>query len=243
MKKIVIIIQARMNSSRLPGKVLLPILGRPMFSFQIERLKQVVLADEIVVATTVNDIDVPIVSFCVAEKLMCVRGAEDNVLSRYAIAALESKAEVIVRITSDCPLIDPDLVDELIGLYLKDDDTDYVSNMIFPTWPYGMAVEVFSADVLFQAAAEATDLAEKEHVTPFIYKRPERYQLRSVTRPENLSYHRWTVDTPEDFELITKIITQIYPENPEFRMRNVLEVLEENPDMMAINQHVKQKSI
>ncbi|MBS1141860.1 MAG: hypothetical protein H6R13_3313 [Proteobacteria bacterium] len=241
--KVVAIIQARMTSSRLPGKVLLPILGRPMFSYQIERLRKATRLSQIVVATTVNATDDPIVAFCLAEGLDYVRGSEHDVLSRYVLAARENTADVVVRITSDCPLLDPDLVDKMVEEYFGDTHPNYVSNMLNPTWPYGMAVEVFSAAALYEAGAESSDPVEQEHVTPFIYRRPDRYRLSSITLQENLCGHRWTVDTPEDFELVSRIITELYPERPDFRMADVLGLLESHPDWLLINQHIKQKKI
>lgn len=243
MSKVVIIIQARMTSTRLPGKVLLPILGRPMFSYQIERLRHSVMASQIVIATTTNVTDDPIVSFCNHEGLICIRGPEHDVLGRYMMAAQAHAAEVVVRITSDCPLLDAKLVDMVIGEYFAGDHLDYVSNMLQPTWPYGMAVEVFSAAALFDAASESIDPVEREHVTPFIYRRPERYRLRSVTRTEDLSAHRWTVDTPADFELVSRIIKDLYPANVDFSMEDVLALLDRNPSWITINHHIKQKTI
>lgn len=243
MSKVVVIIQARMTSTRLPGKVLLPILGRPMFSYQIERLRHCARASQIVVATTTNATDDPIVAFCADEDLACVRGPEHDVLARYVMAARAHAADVVVRITSDCPLLDADLVDMMIGEYFAADRPDYVSNMLQPTWPYGMAVEVFSAAALYEAGAESTDPVEQEHVTPFIYRRPQRYRLRSVTRKDDLSAQRWTVDTAEDFELVRRIISALYPQNVAFRMEDVRALLECHPDWMKINRHIHQKSI
>lgn len=242
-KKVVAIIQARMTSSRLPGKVLLPILARPMFSYQIERLRKATRLSQIVVATTVNATDDPIIAFCLAEGLDYVRGSEQNVLSRYVLAARENNADVVVRITSDCPLLDPRLVDDIVDEFFGATHPDYVSNMLNPTWPYGMAVEVFSASALYEAYAESSDPVEQEHVTPFIYRHPERYRLESITFQEDLSSHRWTVDTPEDFELVSRIITALYPERPDFRMADVLSLLDSHPDWLLINQHIKQKII
>ena len=239
-----LIVQARMTSTRLPGKVLLPIAGRPMLSYQIERLRRVRRADRIVVATTTNASDDPIAAFCAAEKIDCTRGSEHDVLSRYFEAATRFAAETVVRITSDCPLIDPSLIDLAIATYTEANGRyDYVSNMIEPTWPYGMAVEVFSARALAEAQAEAVDAAEREHVTPFIYWRPGRYQLKSLTMQPDLSAQRWTVDTPEDFELIRRILETLYPREPAFGMADVLSLLDKHPDWAEINRGVIQKSV
>lgn len=240
----VVIVQARMTSTRLPGKVLLPIAGRPMLSYQIERLRRARRADRIVVATTTNATDDPIVAFCAAEGVDCTRGPEHDVLARYFQAATRFAADIVVRVTSDCPLIDPSLIDTAIAAYADAGGTcDYVSNMIEPTWPYGMAVEVFSARALAQAQAEATDAAEREHVTPFIYWRPDRYRLKSLTMSPDLSGQRWTVDTPQDFELVRRIIEAIHPENPTFDMSDVLALLARHPDWAEINRDVVQKSV
>jgi spore coat polysaccharide biosynthesis protein SpsF len=239
----VIIVQARMGSTRLPGKVLKPIGGRPMFSYQIERLRRVKHARLIVVATTTNDSDEPIVEFCAAEGVPCTRGSENDVLSRYCEAAHRYDAHAIVRVTSDCPLIDPELIDEAIVMFTGPGRPDYVSNMIEPSWPYGMAVEVISRAALDEANRESREAAEREHVTPFIYWRPQRYRIASLTTTPNLSHHRWTVDTPEDFELIRHILEALYKRKPDFSMTDVLSLLDQHPGWMQINAHVRQKSV
>jgi len=232
-----------MGSTRLPGRVLKLIAGRPMFSYQIERLRRAERAQRIVVATTVKEADAPIVEFCAAEGVDCMRGSESDVLSRYAAAAAQYNASTVVRVTSDCPLIDPGLVDEAIETFLGPNLPDYVSNMIEPTWPYGMAVEVVSAAALADANRESQNPAEREHVTPFIYWRPDRYRLASLKMRPNLSHHRWTVDTPEDFELVRRILETLYAGKPRFDMSDVLTLLREHPDWELINAHVRQKSV
>lgn len=238
--KILLIVQARMTSTRLPGKVLLPLAGEPMLTRLIERLRRVQRADGIVIATTTNATDDPIAALCDTLGVPCHRGSEHDVLSRYADAARLHGADAVVRITSDCPLIDPALIDQVIAVYAEG-DSDYVSNMLPPTWPYGMAVEVFSAAALQQAHTEATQPAEREHVTPFIYWHPERYRLRNVASPVDLSHHRWTVDTPEDYELVRRLFETLHPINPEFTQADILTLLDAHPDWMTLNQHVQQK--
>lgn len=236
-----IIVQARMTSTRLPGKVLLPLAGEPMLTRLVERLRRVQRADGIVIATTTNATDDPIAALCEHLGVPCHRGSEHDVLSRYADAARLHGADVVVRITSDCPLIDPALIDQVIATH-DEGGNDYVSNMLPPTWPYGMAVEVFSAAALQQAHAEATQPAEREHVTPFIYWHPERYRLRNLASPVDLSHHRWTVDTPEDYELVRRLFDHLMPTRPNFTQSDVLALLEAHPDWTAINQHIQQKS-
>ena len=238
--KTVIIVQARMTSTRLPGKVLLPLADKPILVRLLERLRRVRRVHDIVVATTTNATDDPIAALCAQQGVHCYRGNEYNVLSRYADAARLHGADTVVRITSDCPLIDPALIDQVIDTYEKG-DSDYVSNMLPPTWPYGMAVEVFSAVALAQAHAEATQPSEREHVTPFINGNPERYRLLNVASPVDLSHHRWTVDTPEDYELVGLLFGHLIPTRPNFAMADVIAVLEAHPGWIAINQHIKQK--
>ena len=239
--KTVLIVQARMTSTRLPGKVLLPLAGEPMLMRLVQRLRRVQRADGMVIATTTNPTDNPIATLCAQLDVPCHRGSEHDVLSRYADAARLHGADVVVRITSDCPLIDPALIDQVIEVY-EEGDSDYVSNMLPPTWPYGMAVEVFSAAALAQAHAEASQSAEREHVTPFIYWHPERYRLRNLASPVDLSHHRWTVDTPEDYELVRRLFETLIPAHPEFTQADVLAVLDAHPDWLRINQHIQQKS-
>jgi spore coat polysaccharide biosynthesis protein SpsF len=232
-----------MGSTRLPGKVLKLILGRPMLSYQIERLRRVENSQRVVVATTVNSADEPIVRFCDDEGIACTRGSEGDVLSRYYDAAQEFGASGIARITSDCPLIEPELIDHAISLFLGPDRPDYVSNMLEPSWPYGMAVEVMTKSALAEAHREAWDPAEREHVTPFIYRHPQRYRLESLMMAPKLDHHRWTVDTSEDLELVTRILESLYPSKPKFTMKDILCLLEEHPEWEEINAHVRQKSL
>lgn len=240
--KVVIVVQARMGSTRLPGKVLKVIGDRPMLSYQLERLRRVQSADQIVIATTTNRQDDVICSFCDDEKVSFVRGSEADVLSRYREAARHAAAELVVRVTADCPLIDPSLIDLAVHRFKKI-RPDYLSNMLEPSWPYGMAVEVFPMSVLEQANREATEGAEREHVTPFIYWRPTRYRLFSLTRTPKLDHHRWTVDTMEDFLLVSRIINSVYTEHPYFTLDDVLRVLDRNPEWPLINSAVRQFNV
>jgi spore coat polysaccharide biosynthesis protein SpsF len=239
-----IVVQARIGSSRLPGKVLLPIAGRPMLSYQLERLREARRPTQLLVATSTEPADEAIAALCEREGVACVRGPEQDVLRRFAMAARTARAGAIARITADCPLLDPELIDEAIAA-MEDpaEPPDFVSNMLEPRWPLGMAVEVASTAALLEADRDATDPEEREHVMPFIWRRPERYRLASLTRSPDLSHHRWTVDTPEDFELVSRIIAGLYPRLPHFRITDVLALLERNPSWSRINRHVPQKTI
>ena len=240
----VIIAQARMTSTRLPGKVLKTVLGKPLLTYFVERLKRVTLADQVIIATTVNAEDEPIVQICRTIPVGFTRGSEDDVLSRYYDAAVLTGAEIIVRITSDCPLIDPTLVDEMIRFFKEHSSSyDYISNSVEPSYPLGMGVEVFSIRALRESYFEATEVSEREHVTPFIYTHPKRYRIGGLRSLRDLSQHRWTVDTKEDLALVSHIIETLYPLKTSFDMADILELLAKHPEWILINAHVKQKKL
>jgi len=240
--KTVIITQARMTSTRLPGKVMKKVLGKPLLEYHIERLKRVRTADEIIVATTNNDIDDVIVTLARKLNVCYYRGSEEDVLLRYYEAAKEAKADVVVRVTSDCPLIDPEIVDMSIRFYLDNVERyDYVSNTIKRTYPRGMDTEVFDVCVLNDVHERVKSPVDREHVTRYIYTHPEQYRLGYILHEEDLSNHRWTVDTDEDFRLIRKIIEELYPEKPCFSMKDCLALLQKYPEWVQINSNVRQK--
>ena len=240
--KVVIINQARMTSTRLPKKVLKQVLGKSLLEYQIERLQRVKLADQIVMATTINDTDQPIIDLCDRLSIPYYRGSEDDVLSRYHGAAIANQADVVVRVTSDCPLIDPQVIDQVIQFYLDAyPKYDYVSNCLGRTYPRGMDTEVFSFKSLDEAFYQATAQGDREHVTPFVHRQFNRYNLGQVNYFNNHSEHRWTVDTLEDFELIKRIIESLYPFKPKFSLQDCLELLLQNPQWSMINQYIDQK--
>jgi|SaaInlStandDraft_3_1057020.scaffolds.fasta_scaffold37017_2 spore coat polysaccharide biosynthesis protein SpsF len=237
-----IVVQARMTSTRLPGKVMKNILGRPMLSYLMERLKRVQNADDIIIATTTNREDEAIVEFCHSNGITCYRGSEHDVLSRYYEAAEASDLDVIVRITSDCPLIDPAVIEDLISCYIDEKEhLDYLSNTQLRTYPRGMDVEVFSFESLTTAHLEACEASEREHVTVHMYSCPTKYRIASSSLEIDHSEHRWTVDTPEDFEFVSAVFEEIYPENPLFTMEDVLSLVKKNPHLSEINAHIEQK--
>lgn len=239
---VVAIVQARMNATRLPGKPLKKILQRPLLSYELERLRRAKTIDEIVVATTTSPQDDQIVELCHHERIPIFRGSEENVLERYLKAAKEHRAEVVVRITGDCPLIDPEVVDRVINFYFEN-EYDYVSNTRKLTYPRGLDVEVFPVNLLERIAGQATRQPEREHVTLYFYEHPELFKLGNVACETDESKHRWTVDTEEDFQLISRIIESLYPKNPQFGMRDVLKLLQQHPDWVALNAHIKQKGV
>lgn len=243
MKK-VIIIQARMGSSRLPGKVLKLVLGKPLLEFQIERLQKIKNIDEVIIATSNSEKDDPIIDLCNRLSIPFYRGSENDVLSRFYNCASNYNADVIVRLTADCPVIDPFVVEGILNCYLGNiDKYDYVSNTLERSFPRGMDTEVFSFKILSEAYREAKQDFEREHVTPFIYRNPERYSLSNYALDKNESRHRWTVDTIEDFSLIEKIIKNLYPKNLDFSLDDILKLIYENPEWSLINEHIEQKKI
>lgn len=240
---ITIINQARMTSQRLPGKVLREVLGKPLLAYQIERLQKVALADRIMTATTTNPEDDPIVALSERLGVPVFRGSEADVLGRYYGAAQSSGADVVVRVTADCPLNDPAVIDAVIRYYLDHQPVDFVSTALQPTFPKGIGAAAFSFRCLEEAHREASDPAEREHVTPFLYWRPERYRLGCLTHDTDCSQNRWTVDTIEDFELIRRIIETLYPHHADFGWQDVLALLHKNPAWIQINASVPQKLI
>jgi len=241
--KTVIIVQARMTSTRLPGKVLKEVLGKSLLEYQLERLKRVKLADDIIIATTENATDLPIVALCKKLNVNYFRGSEHDVLARYYHAAKGYEAGIVIRITADCPVIDPQIVDNIIRFYIDNRNVyDYVSTGD-DSYPRGMNTEVFSFKVLEEAFVYAVKEYEREHVTPYMYQHPEKYKVGILPYKEDESQHRWTVDTPEDFALIKKMIENLYPLKKDFDLEDCLDLVNRYPEWSQINEHVKQKKL
>ena len=229
---VVAIVQARMTSTRLPGKVLMEICSRPMLALLVERLKACKGIDRIVVATSVDATDDVIERWCRDNSVDLFRGSLDDVLDRYYNAAITYGAETIVRITADCPLIDPILVDRVIEAF-KAGGCVYAKSM--GRFPDGLDTEVFSFEALKRAHAGATLLSEREHVTPYIWKNPEEFPVAKIDNDEDLSAMRWTVDDPADLVFVTKIFEALYTDGKVFYMDDILEFLKKNPELLKIN--------
>jgi spore coat polysaccharide biosynthesis protein SpsF len=242
---IVIITQARMTSTRLPGKIAIEVAGKTLLEHHLERIRRSRLQTMVVVATTTNETDDIIVEICDKTSTAVYRGSEHDVLSRYYFAASAFNADIVVRVTSDCPLIDPEIIDLTIRSFLSDgSQMDYVSNCrLRQTYPRGLDTEVFTFAALKEAHEEANQPFEREHVTPFIWQRPKRFNLANVDHVTDFSNHRWTVDTPEDLELIDNMVKVLYPTNRFFGMRDCIDLLDANPTWEAINKHVEQKKL
>jgi spore coat polysaccharide biosynthesis protein SpsF len=242
--KIVAITQARMTSTRLPGKVMLPVLGKPLLRWHLERVQRAATLDELVLAITTNPGDQVLADLAGGMGIPVFRGSEDDVLSRYYGAAREHGADVIVRVTSDCPLIDPAVIDSTVRAFLAaQPGVDYASNRLPQTYPRGMDTEVATMAALSEAMTEANAPLDREHVTLFIWRQTERYRAVNAPYHTDQSRHRWTVDVPEDFELIRRIIEMVAPMTPNFSLEDCLEVLGRFPAWEDLNRHVEQRKV
>ncbi|WP_422670901.1 cytidylyltransferase domain-containing protein [Candidatus Methylopumilus planktonicus] len=220
------------------------VLGKPLLEYLIRRLQRVKLANQICIACTVNDTDQPIVNLANKLRVSVHRGDEQDVLSRHYEAAIKFGADHIMRVTSDCPLIDPEQLDYLISEYLSQSgQIDYMSSGMVRTYPRGMEAEVFSFKALELAYNNATKDYEREHVTPYLYQHPELFKLVPFLYSNDQSHHRWTVDTIEDFLLIEKIISSLYPSNPNFLIEDILNLLSVNQEWVKINCNIEQKNL
>jgi len=243
MERVVAIVQARMGSERLPGKALMDIAGKPILQHVLERLWRSTRLEDVVVATTTNDVDDAIQKFCEGRRWKCFRGSEHDVLARYADTARTYNADVVVRITADCPLIEPSVVDEVIDVY-HTTSCDYASNVVQRTFPRGTDTEVIFAETLYEAENEATSPEDREHVTPYIRRHDNRYHIASVSAQEHLNRpgYRLCVDTEEDLELV-RIIYDRLDADGLFSLDQVIQLLDDNPDLVEINAHVQQREL
>lgn len=240
----VTVIQARMRSTRLPGKVMMPIIGRPMLELMIERLRRVPELDGIIVATTTDPSCQPIEDLALRLGVACFRGSEDDVLDRVLKAAYAFHVGVIVETTGDCPLIDPEIVSRAIESF-RSHQVDYCSNILRRTYPRGMDVQVFPVSVLKEVAGLTQEPTDHEHVSLYIYEHPERFRLRNVESglPEKYWGLRLTVDTPEDFALVQTIYEELYPRNPAFKLSDILGLLDRRPEILEMNLAIQQKPV
>ena len=243
-KKIVATIEARMTSSRLPGKVLMPIGGKPALEHLIGRLKRSKYLDEIVVATTINEADQPIVDLAVRLGVSYFRGSEADVLSRVVEAAQSVRADLIVEITGDCPFADHRLVDRGVEEFFEH-NVDYASNTINPTFPNGFDVQVFPTKVLAEVAELTQDPIDRVHVSCYIYNHPERYKLYNWVADKDCygPELRVTLDEQADYQLLMAIYDELYPQNNDFSAADVVTLLRQRPDLVELNKYVRQKEI
>ncbi len=227
------ILQARTSSRRLPGKVLKPILGRPMLERQIERLRRARRIGRLVVATSDDVSDDAIAALCSSVGVECFRGSLEDVLDRFYHAARRLAARAVVRLTGDCPLADAAVIDQLIDLHTTG-DYDYTSNALTRTYPVGLDAEVMNLHCLESAWREAELASEREHVTPFIYHHPERFRLGNLAQPTDLSHLRWVVDEPADLAFVSAVYAALYPDKPAFETSDIVALLAQRPDIAGM---------
>lgn len=233
--KVVALVQARMGSTRLPNKVMKPIGGVPMIELLLLRLSRAKAVDQIVVATSVDQRNQPLVEHVRKLGYACEQGSENDVLDRYMQAARMHHADVVVRITGDCPLVDPVLVDECVHRF-KGEDVDYFSNTSPPSYPDGLDIEVFSFDALEKAGQETVRPYDREHVTPYL-RESGRFKTASMQYDQDLSFLRWTVDELDDFTVIAEVFRHFHPRT-DFSWRDVLNLQQQQPEIFSINQHI-----
>ncbi|MCX4037042.1 glycosyltransferase family protein [Aeromonas caviae] len=237
------ILQARASSSRLPGKVLKPLLGVPMLARQIERLQRSTRLDQLVVATSDQAGDEAISALCAELGVPCFRGPLDDVLQRFHLAAQPFGPSQIVRLTGDCPLADPALIDELVELHLTG-GYDYSSNCWDPSYPDGLDAEILSAATLALLAEYAHTPTQREHVTYYIRQHEAQFKIGKLARQPSLAHLRWTVDEPADFALVEQIYQRLYPSNPAFATDDILALLAREPQLATLNtQHQRNEGL
>ena len=228
------IVQARVTSTRLPGKVLSDICGEPMLMRQIARIRAAATIDRVVVATSDDASDDPLAELCQARGVDVHRGSLDDVLDRFRATARAFAGDIVVRLTGDCPLSDPVVIDRVMRAF-EASDCDYASNILRPTFPDGLDVEVMSLSTLERAWESARLASEREHVTPYIYKHPEIFRLHGVEHSRDLSALRWTVDTAADLAFVRQVFSALLPRAPGFGMQDVLSLLAERPELATLN--------
>jgi len=237
--KVVIVVQARMSSTRLPGKILKPILGKTLLARMIERLQMIKHEATIVIATSDAEQDDIIETEANTIGVPCFRGSLNNCLDRHYQAGKKYGADVVIKIPSDCPLIDPRIIDLVLGRYfIQEGEFDFVNNLHPATWPDGNDVEIMTMACMEKAWKEASRPLELEHTTPYIWENPDRFRILNVTWPLGLDYsmsHRFTIDYAEDYEFIKRVYEELYPSTPDFNCEDILDLLETKPEIYQIN--------
>lgn len=237
---VVAILQARMGSSRLPNKVLLKVKGRTLLELYINRVQQSQLVDKIVIATTEKSEDDVIQGIVVQLGLDCFRGSENDLLDRYYQCAKEYHADAIVRVTPDDPFVDHRVIDRAVQIF-KDNQVDFVTNHFEPTYPEGLDVEVYSIHALKKSWKEASLLSEREHVFPYIQNHQDEFRIINFVQDKDYSHLRWTIDYKCDYEMTKVIYDHLYEKKPIFLQEDILQLLEEHPEIAEMNNHISRK--
>jgi spore coat polysaccharide biosynthesis protein SpsF len=237
--KIVIVVQARMSSSRLPGKVMLPILGETLLFRMIERLKRVKYPVQIVVATSKRSDDIAIVNEAIKANVSYYQGSLSNLLDRHYQVGRNMGADVVLKIPSDCPLIDPAVIDRVLDYFYENEQRfDFVSNLHPATYPDGNDVELMTMECLEKAWHEASRPLELEHTTPYIWEHPDKFSIGNVLWETGLDYsmsHRFTIDYREDYDFIKRVFEELYPQKPDFDLTDILNLLDKKPEIYDLN--------
>lgn len=243
-KHIVASIEARMTSTRLPGKILMPCVGKPMLELLVERVKQSKYIEDIMIATTTNNTDDMTVDCAKRLGIGYYRGSEEDVVGRVTEAMTEAKADIVVQLTGDCPLLDWNVIDQLIRLYMFN-NFDYVSNTLIRSYPRGLDVQITSLKVLQESLHIARDLPQHEHVYLSVYENPDKFKLFNLIASSELCRPdlRWTLDTQDDFNFIDAIYNHFYKKNPAFTSREIISYLEKYPEIVELNRDVQQKKV
>lgn len=242
-RKVAAIIQARMASSRLPGKVLTKLGHQPALEWMVNRVKRSKLIDQVIVATTTDPSDDAVEAFCAGKDVTCVRGDMFDVLDRIYQAAKQNEADVIVRLTGDCPFIDPDMLDDLVGMFLElKPALDFAANRLpmERTVPIGLDAEICSFEALEKAWQETTEKHHREHVMPYFYENPDIFNILHMKHDPDYGYMRWTLDTPEDLEMLKKVADHFVGKD-DFSWLEVLDLIEKYPEIQEINLDVRHK--
>jgi len=237
--KVVTIIQARTGSTRMPNKVLFPLGDKNALLYMVERVRRSKLAGDVIVATTTNPEDDSIELLCEMYEIDCFRGHPTDLLDRHYRAAVPFIPNAVVKIPSDCPLIDPDIIDKVIGYYLDNlNKYDYVSNLHPQSYPDGNDVEIFSFAALSKAWRYAKKEFEREHTTPFFWENPDIFRIGNIEWESGLDYsmtYRWTLDYPEDYKLIKTIVDKLDSVNHTFKLYDIIKLLDDYPEIKFIN--------
>ncbi len=237
--RILIVIQARTGSSRLHGKIFLPLAGKELLIRMVERVERSRFKSIIAVATTTGSEDDRVIELCKKENKLFFRGSVDDLLDRHYKAGLHFNAEIIAKIPSDCPLIDTEIIDDVINFFLlRKNEFDYVSNLHPPTFPDGNDIEIMSMEVLKEAWEKAKEPFQREHTTPYIWDNPDKYRIGNYlwnTGQDFSMTHRFTIDYPEDYDFIKRVYDELYFEKPDFGLKDILKLLEQKPEIMEIN--------
>ncbi|EKD71451.1 MAG: acylneuraminate cytidylyltransferase [uncultured bacterium] len=245
--KVVAIVQARMGSTRLPGKVMMMLGDKSILTHVITRIRNADLIDDIVIATSTLPQDDVIQKEAKKCNIHCYRGSETDVLTRYYEAAKNHQANVIVRITADCPFLDPFILNDMIikfkQLLKENKPIDYLSNCLTRSYPRGLDIEIFTIKTLQQTYHQANQDYQREHVTPYIYQNPHLFSLHNYANQLDLSEHRWTLDTKEDFDFISIVYNKLSIKNENFTTNDIISLLQKEPELKSINIHIKQKEL